>query len=176
MRRLALIAVLGCGCGAGTLRFEIAPTVDTEGHVGVEGGVHVGAGVPLDVGHRAHHYLQAFGGGGGGVALGDGGTGLVRAELDYLLWLEPRLDLRVGSGYAWRDGAHAAGDLPANAVSGHVAALPVLAQAPDANVTVRHFALGPAFRGEAVFLPGGRRIGRFALPITVEMTLLVAGD
>src|SRR5262249_8817023 len=86
---LILCASLLTGCGATTIRVEVAPTLDSGGRVGVESALSIGIGMPVDFHGRSHHYLQALSSLGGGL---DGrsrsGEFLAAVGLDYIYWAE----------------------------------------------------------------------------------------
>jgi hypothetical protein len=169
--------VLASGCGASTLRLEIAPTIDGEGHAGVESMVSIGVGMPLDLSRRSHHYVQAQGSLGGGL---DGrtkdGMFMTAASVDYIYWAEPSLDIRAGARFAYRKLPESSGAPNVFGLGGRLAILPVVV-GDTSNWIVAHFCLGPELRIESLWSdPAGAERSLFSLPLVGELTLLAAGD
>src|SRR5512146_1200305 len=95
--------LFACGCGATTIRLELAPTIDTGGHAGFEVAIGGGIGMPLDFHGRSHHYFQTRVGLGGGLD-GESRSGMftTAADVDYIYWAEPRMDVRGGLRLSYR--------------------------------------------------------------------------
>jgi hypothetical protein len=170
------------GCGASTIRVEVAPTLNDSGRPGVESALSFGLGMPLDFHGRSHHYLQALASlGGGGVGGRSGGQPmagafLAAAGVDYIYWAEPRLDLRAGARFTFRQLSPAADGTRLFGLGGHLGILPMVKK-NDAGWLLMHLCLGPALRMEALWSspPGGAQ-ALFSLPLILELNLLAAGD
>jgi hypothetical protein len=168
-----LLAVLVlAGCGATTVRVDVAPTLDTNGRPGVESTASVGIGMPVDFHGRSHHFVQ------GRAALGGGLDGRTRSgevvaagQVDYIYWAEPRLDLHTGVRLAYRQ---VGGDQRTGGVGGTLDVLPIVA-GDDGGWLIRHFTVGPELRAEYLWGAGGSR-GLFALPLVLDLSFLAAGD
>lgn len=177
--RLALAAgaLLLTGCGASTVRLAIAPTIDGEGHPGVESTIGLGIGTPLDFHGPSHHYLQALGAVGAGL---DGRThtaGLVTSgSLDYLYWAEPRLEVRGGLRFSYRQVEGALAPTSLYGLGGHLGILPVVVGNGSGPGAV-HLCLGPELHAEWLTSdPGGASRALLSLPLVAELTVLTAGD
>ena len=174
--------LLGCacllaGCGATTIRVEVAPTIDGGGRAGVESALSLGIGMPLDYHGRSHHYLQGLASLGGGL---DGpsrsGEFLAAVGADYIYWAEPTLDVRAGGRYSFRKLGEAAGGTNLHGFGGHLGILPMVTQS-DGNWMVMHLCLGPEARVEALWSsPPAAVRSLFSLPLVLELNLLAAGD
>lgn len=179
-RRLLIavpILALLTGCGATTLRVDLAPTIDTDGKPGFESTLSIGAGMPLDYSGRSHHYVQALGSFGGGYA-GTTAAGVLEtaATVDYIYWAEPSMDVRVGSRFTYRTtpGNDTAPSL--YGLGGHVALMPIV-WGDDNSWMLVHFCLGPELRLERLWSdPSGGARGLFSAPLVAEFNLLAAGD
>lgn len=170
------LSILG-GCGASTIRVDLAPTVDAGGHVGVESTLSLGGGMPLDYHGRSHHYVQALGSVGGGL---DGRTAsamfVAAGGLDYIYWAEPTLDVRVGARFAYRAIPDAVSPTKLYGLGSHLAILPMVVKS-DYGWSVTHLCLGPELRLEYLWSdPPGLGRGMFSLPLVLELNALMAGD
>lgn len=171
---LLLASPLVAACGASTIKLSVAPVIDERGGVGVEGALSLGLGMPLDFNHRSHHYLQILGTGGGGLDTRNADPmAIARAELEYINWALPHLDVRAGAGYVFHDVFTSRTDEIQHGFGGHLTLLPVVAGSND-NWLVMHFSVGPELRVEYLFGPGGG--ARFSLPLVLELDFLAAGD
>jgi hypothetical protein len=164
------------GCGATTVRLTAAPTVDTNGRPGFESTLSLGIGMPIDF-HpgRSHHYLQTLTSIGGGL---DGqtrsGMFTFNQSLDYVHWAEPRFDLRAGTHFVFQDVQSGNAMLQRYGFGAH-AGLSPLVYANDTTWLVTHLGVGPQLRAEALLGPDGW-LGRFSLPLAIELNFLAAGD
>lgn len=175
-RLLALIlgATAISGCGASTLRVEVAPTIDSGGRPGVESLLALGLGMPIDYGGRSHHFVQGLGFVGGGF---DGreraGELVTGAGIDYIHWAEPKMDIRAGARFAYRD---IKGEARAFAMGGHFALMPMVMK-DDSGWMALHLGLGPDLRIEYLWGdPRGENRTLFSLPLVLELNLLAVGD
>ena len=174
---LAACALFLAGCGASTLRIAVAPTIDGDGHPGVESTFGVGVGTPLDFHGASHHFLQATGSVGGGLDGRRRTAALVTTGgLDYLYWAEPRLEVRGGLGLSYRRVGGAGAPTQLFGFGGHIGILPVVvgnASGPGAY----HLCLGPELHAEWLHSdPPGASRALLSLPLVVELTVLTAGD
>jgi hypothetical protein len=178
----ALLLVLSAsalgGCGATTVRLEAAPTVDTGGRVGAEGRFSLGIGWPLDFRGRSHHFIQGLTSIGGGRD-GQTGKGMVTAgtAIDYIYWAEPRMDVRVGTHFAYRK-VPPGGPISTSlyGIGGHLGLMPIV-WGNDSSWAVQHFCIGPELRLEYMASdPSGSSRGLFSLPLVTEFNFLAAGD
>jgi len=165
------------GCGASTIRVEVAPTIDGDGRAGFSSALALGIGMPLDFHGRSHHFLQALGSVGGGL---DGrtrsGAFVGSAGIDYIYWAEPVLDVRAGMRASFEELKPGAGGASLRGVGGQLGILPMVAQ-NNANWLVMHLCLGPEARVEALWSsPPDRVRSLFSLPLVLELNLLAAGD
>lgn len=172
-RALVACAIAASGCGATTVRVEVAPTIDTSGRAGVESTASLGLGLPLDFAGRSHHFFQARAGAGAGL---DGETRAAMFvgafDADYIYWAEPRLDLRAGLHFSMRSapGAKLYG------AGGRLGILPIVV-ARDGGYLASHLAIGPEIRLERLFGdPARASRGLFSAPLVVEGNFLGAGD
>lgn len=175
-----LCLALGAGgCGATTFRVSVASTLDTLGRPGVEAVAAVGIGTPLDFHHRSQHYLQALGSlGGGWDAATRGGELLARGDVSYIHWASPRLDVRLGAGFGWRDARTelASSSSSAWSLGAHLAVLPTVWENSNSWL-VSQIVTGLELRAEA--LGGARPVGDrglFSAALVVEANFLAAGD
>jgi hypothetical protein len=154
------------------VRVELSPTLDTGGHVGFEGALSLGLGLPLDYRGRSHHFFQARPGIGGGVEpASHAPMVLAHADVDYVYWAEPRMDVRAGMRLSYRGTR----DAKLWGFGGRLGLLPMV-WANDGNWLVSHLCVGPELRLEHVSAdPGGGR-GIFSVPLVVEGNFLAAGD
>jgi hypothetical protein len=174
---LAATALLLTGCPGVSARVAVAPTLDGGGQVGFESTFSVGMGLPLDYSGRSHHFVQALGAAGGGL---DGrsrkGMSVVGADVDYIYWVERRLDVRAGLQYEYRSVPGVPGGLSLHGFGGHLAILPVV-KGDESSPIVAQFCLGPALRISGLWsAPPGAGRTLFALPLIAELNLLMAGD
>jgi len=170
---LATCALFTCGCGATTLRLELTPTLDTGGRPGFESTFGVGVGLPLDYHGRSHHFIQTRGSLGGGF---DGqsrsGMFVTAADVDYIHWAEPRMDVRAGMRLSYRNTA--TGKL--YGFGGRLGLLPIVLK-NDGNWIVAHLCVGPELRLEGLWGDADRASrGLFSLPLVIEGNFLGAGD
>jgi hypothetical protein len=175
---LTLSPLLLGGCGATTLRLDLAPTIDSSGSSGFESTLSLGLGIPVDVkGDRSHHFKQVMGSLGGGVDTRDAsGTFISAASLTHLYWSEPSLDIRSAVRYAYRVPVIDSGYSALHGVGLHLAILPVVDGDPGGSL-VSQFCLGPELRIEGVWSdsPEDKR-ALFSLPLVAELTLLMPGE
>lgn len=144
--------------------------------MGVESTFSIGIGTPLDFKGRSHHFLQALGSIGGGF---DGRTasGMVvaGADLDYIYWAEPRLDVRAGAHFSYVQPAKD-GSEKLYGAGAHIGILPALVQL-ESSWMAPQLVLGPEFRLTYLWSdPPGAARTLFSLPLVAELNLLAAGD
>lgn len=137
----------------------------------------LGLGTPLDFSHRSHHYMQALGAIGGGL---DGNTGsrefLARADVSYIYWMLPRLDLRTGAGYSYREVGSGTGLRRWNAVGGHFGLMPVVYERKSNWIPIQ-VAVGAEMRVDWLFDEKTSNVhSLFSFPVIAEVNFLAAGD
>jgi hypothetical protein len=177
MLKIAACGLLLTGCGASTLRLAVAPTIDGDGHPGVESTVGLGIGTPLDFHGPSHHYLQALGAAGGGLDGRTRAAALVTSgSLDYLYWAEPRLEVRTGLRFSYHRVEGVSAPTSLYGFGGHIGILPVVVgNAPGPGAV--HLCLGPELHAEWLTSdPRGASRALLSLPLVAELTVLTAGD
>lgn len=172
LRVLAACGLLACGCGATTVRVELAPVVDSQGRGGFESTVGLGVGLPLDYGGRSRHYIQARASAGGGVDSASRAPMFTSAlDADYLYWAG-RLDLRAGLRLSYRSTA----DTKLYGLGARLGISPVV-WGDESGWLVSHVCVGPELRVESLWSdPGGASRALFSAPLVVEANFLGAGD
>jgi hypothetical protein len=174
---LSLCALLLAGCGATTVRVDMAPTVDSDGHAGFESTFSIGIGTPVDFNGRSHHYIQTLGSIGGGL---DGATSsgsfVSTLSLDYIYWAEPIMDIRTGLRFAYRSTPGVDDSPLLYGFGGQIGVLPIVVGADGSWLPV-HICLGPELRLEHMWSnPDGHDRSLFSLPLVAEINFLAAGD
>jgi hypothetical protein len=173
------------GCGATTVRVGMGPTVDGQGKVGVEGIVGLGIGTPLDFKGRSRHYLQVMPSFGGGMD-GRSKQSLLRAaaDVDYIYWAGPSVDVRGGLRVSYRGigepkaekGDEVKKQPSLAGFGGHFGVLPVVLGSEDGWM-VRQLCIGAELHVEyLVSDPAGSSRTLISLPLLFDLTLLGAGD
>jgi len=170
---LVACSPLALGCGATTVRLELAPTLDTGGHPGFEVALGGAIGMPLDYRGRSHHFIQVRPSIGGGL---DGATrrGMVVAatDVDYIYWAEPRMDVRGGLRLSYRR----VEDTKLYGLGARLGLLPIVT-GNDGSWLVAHLCVGPELRFENLWGdPGSASRGLFSVPLVIEGNFLAAGD
>jgi hypothetical protein len=173
MRSLVLAVALGTsGCGATTVRVELAPSFDTGGRPGFESTLALGVGLPLDFHGRSHHFIQARAALGGGYdGESRGGVLVTAADVDYIHWAEPHMDVRAGLRLSYRSTS----DAKLYGLGARLGLLPIVLH-HDGGWLVSHLCVGPELRFEHLWSDQGTTRGLFSLPLVLEGNFLGAGD
>ncbi len=175
----SLLTLAAClsGCGASSLRVGAGPITDSDGRVGFESTVSLGIGMPLDYSGQSHHFLQGLGYIGGGTGSEQGsGTFTTGAGLDYIYWAHPRVDIRAGLQFVYRNHGEEPRDVDLLGVGAHLALLPVVISS-DSSWMLLQFCVGPEFRVDQSWnARGGSSRGHLAVPLVAEFNLLATGD
>lgn len=175
---LALVSnVVLAGCGASSARLGVGPMVDSNRNVGIEATFSLGFGMPLDYHGRSKHFLQglAFAGGGADVDTGAkiGTTGI---GVDYIYWAHPRVDVRSGMYFVYRNRADMPKERDLLGVGAHLALMPV-ANNSNSSIFLPQFCIGPEFRVDQSWDANtGKSRAHFGFPLVIEVNLLAVGD
>jgi hypothetical protein len=165
------------GCGASSARLGAGPVLDSNGSVGIESTFSLGFGMPLDYRGRSRHYLQGLGFVGGGADVDTDAT-IVTTGIgaDYIYWAHPRLDVRTGMYFVYRNREEMPNERDLFGLGAHVALMPVATES-DSNIFVPQFCIGPEFRVDHSW-DANSGVGRthFGFPLVIEFNLLAAGD
>lgn len=185
VRRASLLLVLGTGifvnsgCGASTARLGVGPVLDSNGNVGIESTFSLGFGMPVEYDGRSQHHLQGLGfaGGGGDV---DTGAKIVTAGIgaDYIYWAHPRLDVRAGMYFVYRNRDDKPKEHDLAGLGAHIALMPVVI-GDDTGIFIPQFCIGPEFRidhswDQAPYSNASRT--HYSFPLVFEANLFAAGD
>ena len=165
------------GCGASSARLGVGPVLDSNSNVGIESTFSLGFGMPLDYQGRSKHYLQGLGFVGGGADV-DTGAKIVTTGIgaDYIYWAHPRLDVRAGMYFVYRNRAEMTKERDFFGLGAHVALMPVATKS-DSNIFVPQFCIGPEFRVDQSWESNSNRTRtHFGFPLVIEVNLLAAGD
>ncbi len=164
-------------CGASSVRLGVGPVVDSNNNVGIESTFSLGIGMPLDYRSRSKHYLQGLGFVGGGADV-DTGAKIVTTGIgaDYIYWAHPRLDVRAGMYFVYRNREEMTKERDLYGLGAHVALMPVLSGSAS-NIFVPQFCIGPEFRVDQSW-DSNSNVTRtfFGFPLVLEVNLLAAGD
>lgn len=170
-------AFLLVGCGASSARLGVGPVLDSNSNVGIESTFSLGFGMPVDYQGRSKHYLQGLGFVGGGADV-DTGAQIVTAGVgaDYIYWAHPRLDVRAGMYFVYRNRVEMTKERDLLGLGAHVAIMPVAAGS-NSNIFVPQFCIGPEFRLDQSW-DSNSNVTRthFGFPLVLEVNLLAAGD
>ena len=164
-------------CGASSARLGVGPVLDSNSNVGIESTFSLGFGMPLDYRGRSQHYMQglAFVGGGADV---DTDARIVTTGIgaDYIYWAHPRLDVRAGMYFVYRNREDKPKEHDLFGLGAHVALMPV-ATGSDSNIFVPQFCVGPEFRIDQSWDSNSNASRtHFSFPLVMEFNLLAAGD
>jgi hypothetical protein len=165
------------GCGASSARLGVGPVLDSDGRVGIESTFSLGFGMPLDYRGRSQHYMQglAFVGGGADV---DTDAKIVTTGIgaDYIYWAHPRLDVRAGMYFVYRNREDKPKEHDLLGMGAHVALMPVTTGS-DSSIFVPQFCIGPEFRVDQSWdAHSNASRTHFGFPLVMEFNLLAAGD
>ena len=133
--------------------------------------------MPLDYRGRSQHYMQglAFVGGGADV---DTDAKIVTTGIgaDYIYWAHPRLDVRAGMYFVYRNREDKPKEHDLLGMGAHVALMPV-AVGSDSDIFVPQFCIGPEFRVDQSWdAHSNASRAHFGFPLVMEFNLLAAGD
>lgn len=174
---ICLAVYILCGCGASSARLGVGPVIDSNNNVAIESTFSLGFGMPLDYQGRSKHYLQGLGFVGGGADV-DSGAKIITTGIgaDYIYWAHPRLDVRAGMYFVYRNREEMTKERDLFGLGAHVAIMPVATKS-DSDIFVPQFCIGPEFRLDQSW-DSNSNLSRthFGFPLVIEVNLLAAGD
>lgn len=173
MRVLFCISVLlASGCGGNSIRFGVAPTLDTQGALGVEAFVSLALGVPI----AKRQLVQISASGGAGYdPTTKRAMGTERVAVSYARWEPDRLIFRAGAHAVGLQAGAGPGLRQHYGIGAHVSVTPGITD--YGSWLASYYGFGLELRGDYLFgvSPAASR-GQFALAVVGEVSFLVQDD